>query len=268
MLRRWVKLMLSAGVACADRATHALRPPEKGSSHGVVLYYHAVPSRHRHAFAAQLDLFCRYVQPWALDAPAPTATAWAGISFDDAYVSVLENAVPELAARKLPFTVFVPTGSLGGRPSWVRSTWHPFWREEVMSAEQLAGLARLPGVTLGSHTVTHPRLDQVSPAAMERELRDSKRALEDLLGRPVTLLSFPHGAWNSTVVNCARAVGYTRLFGIRPVRLDGELLPAVIGRVAVEPNDLRWEFLLKLRGCYRWAAAGTRSLPAASRMNR
>jgi len=255
MFRRWVKLMLSAGVALGDWVAGIVGHRRTPRSRGVVLYYHAVPARHRRAFADQMDVLSLHVQPWALDAPAPAAPSWAGISFDDAYVSVLENAVPELVARRLPFTVFVPTGSLGQRPAWVRSPGHPLWSEEVMSAKQLAALARLPGAILGSHTVNHPRLTGLTHAALERELRDSKHALEDIVGRPVTLLSFPHGAWNSAVVECAHAAGYTRLFGIEPVRLNGGSLPEVIGRVAVEPNDLRLEFVLKLRGCYRWAAA-------------
>ncbi|MGA4578901.1 polysaccharide deacetylase family protein [Limisphaera sp. VF-2] len=258
MLRRFLKLILSAALNCADRAQDAVRLSRHDSPRGVVLYYHAVPARYRRSFAGQLDLLCQHAQPWALDGSTPIAGFWAGISFDDAYVSVLENAVPELVARKLPFTVFVPTGSLGRRPSWVQSPAHPFWQEQVMSAEQLAALARLPGATLGSHTVNHPRLTQLTREALECELRDSKYALEDILGRPVTLLSFPHGVWNPAVVECARAVGYTRLFGIEPVCLDGGVLPEVIGRVAVEPHDLRCEFVLKLRGCYRWAAAGRR----------
>lgn len=261
MLRRLLKLMISAGMDCADRAATVLRHPQQVPSVGVVLYYHAVPIHWRAAFARQLDLLCQQTVVWALDAPTPTAPHWAGISFDDAYVSVLENAVPELVCRNLPFTVFVPTGSLGQRPTWVRCSDHPLWKEEVMSAKQLAALARLPGVNLGSHTVTHPRLTQLSRAAVEGELHDSKSALEDIVGRPVLMLSFPHGAWNATVVECARAVGYERLFGIEPVCLDGAALPEVIGRVAVEPHDTRWEFVLKLRGCYRWAAARKRHDP-------
>lgn len=253
MLRRLVKLTLSAGLDYADRATNVLLQRHGASSKGVVLYYHSVPAKQRVAFARQLDLLHQQAEPWVLDAPTPTACRWVGISFDDGYVSVLENAVPELVARKLPFTVFVPTGCLGRRPSWVQSPSHLLWKEEVMSAKHLSALAQLPGVTLGSHTVNHPRLTQLSPEALERELRDSKHELEDILNRPVHMLSFPHGEWNAAVVECARSVGYERLFGIEPVRLEAGTLPAVIGRVAAGPDDSRWEFLLKLRGCYRWA---------------
>jgi len=247
--------MLSAGVALGDWVAGIVGHRRTPRSRGVVLYYHAVPARHRRAFADQMDVLSLHVQPWALDAPAPAAPSWAGISFDDAYVSVLENAVPELVARRLPFTVFVPTGSLGQRPAWVRSPGHPLWSEEVMSAKQLAALARLPGAILGSHTVNHPRLTGLTHAALERELRDSKHALEDIVGRPVTLLSFPRVRRNSAGARCCPGEGHPGGLGLEPVGLKGRYQPEVGDSVAVEPNDLGLGCVLKLRGCYRWAAA-------------
>lgn len=248
MFRRVVKLTISLGVALAD----GVRPGNRGG--GVILYYHAVPRTRRNCFARQMDVLAARVQPWALDQSLPADGRWSGISFDDAYVSVLENAVPELVKRHLPFTVFVPTGSLGAPPSWVRSPRHPFRHERVMTPAELRELLRAPGASVGSHTVTHPRLTRLPVAELRRELRDSKAMLEDLLGRPVELLSFPHGEWNDTVLLAAREAGYTRLFGIQPVCLQGRALPEVVGRVAVEPGDSRPEFALKVRGCYRWAA--------------
>jgi peptidoglycan/xylan/chitin deacetylase (PgdA/CDA1 family) len=254
MLRRLVKLALSFGADLRDRLARMARSGAATSSCGVVLYYHAVPQAQQGAFARQMQRLRRWAQFWALEAPLPRASRWVGISFDDAYESVWENAVPELQQLAIPFTIFVPTGSLGRRPGWVHSERHPFWQEKVMAAERIRELAALPSVTLGSHTVSHPRLTRLSKAEAERELKDSKRALEDLTGRPVELLSFPHGDWNARLVDVARAAGYRRLFGIEPVRVEGTTLPPVVGRVAVEPSDTMLEFLLKLKGCYRWAA--------------
>lgn len=247
MFRRFAKLTLSLCVSLSDRLG-ASRPGQ-----GVVLYYHAVPALARKWFAEQMDILAESAQPWSLDRSPPRADRWVGISFDDAYVSVLENAVPELEKHRLPFTIFVPTGCLGRRPCWVRSPDHPFWNERVMSAEQLRILARMPGVTLGSHTVTHPRLTRLGPEDLKRELSDSRVALEDLIQRPVELLSFPHGDWSETVLRTAEAIGYRRFFGIEPTCLNGGPLPPVVGRVAVEPTDSPLEFRMKVRGCYRWA---------------
>lgn len=248
MLRRIVKLTVSLGLYMADQL-------RAGScSRGVVLYYHALPSSQRESFAWQMNKVYELAEPWALDQAPPDALHWVGISFDDAYVSVLQNAVPLLSARCLPFTVFVPTGSLGCRPRWIHSSRHPLWKERVMSATELRELMQTPGATLGSHTVTHTRLSSLPYTELQRELCESKAALEDLTGRTVKLLSFPHGEWNEVVVEAALAAGYTRLFSIEPDCFSGGALPLVVGRVAVNPNESRLEFLMKLKGCYRWTA--------------
>ncbi len=265
MLRRFVKFVISLGLDLTDRMSRVISGRAATPSHGVVLYYHAVPQMQRQNFARQMKRLRRWAQPWALDAPVPRVPRWVGISFDDAYESVWENAVPELQRLAIPFTVFVPTGSLGRRPSWIHSDRHPFWQERVMTPERIRELATLPLVTLGSHTVSHPRLSQLLPAEAARELKDSKHALEDLTGRPVELFSFPHGDWTPQLVDLAQAAGYRRLFGIEPVRLEDAKLPPVVGRVAVEPGDTTLEFILKLKGCYRRAVHAHRASLATRR---
>lgn len=255
LLYRLVKLTLSAIVAGVDWSGG--RWPGKGSNRvnrGVVLYYHDVPRALRAAFAQQMAWIADQAVPWSLSEPLPRVPFWVGISFDDAYGSVLEYALPELAERSLPCTVFVPMGSLGQRPMWIRSPDHPLGQEQVMSAEQVQMIAQIPGVQLGSHTVSHPDLTRVPRAAAERELRDSKERLEDLVGKAVDLLSFPHGKWTPELVELSLTIGYRRLFGIQPTCLHGHRLPRVIGRVSVGPGDWPLEFLLKLHGCYRWQA--------------
>lgn len=257
MFHRFAKLSLSLALYAIDQGRDVLGLSRRKST-GVVLYYHAVPVQWKETFATQLDLLTKHAEPWSLECTPPNAHHWAGISFDDAYVSVWENAVPELLQRKLPFTVFVATGCLGQRPSWIRSPNHPFWGERVMSVKQIQELSRLPGVTLGSHTVTHARLSRLSQAELDRELHDSKAILEDLTGQPVNLLSFPYGDWNPLVVDRSLAIGYRRLFSIEPVCLNGGLIPTVLGRVSVEPKDSQLEFMLKFKGCYRWTVHTSR----------
>lgn len=253
MLRRLVKLGVSLAVAFGDqRRWPRARGRGAPGSRGVVLYYHAVRPEHRQAFARQMDWIAAHAKPWPLDGPVPEAPLWVGISFDDAYVSVWEHALPELEKRSLPCTIFVPSGCLGRRPSWVHSPDHPYWQEQVMSVEQIRALAQMPGVTIGSHTVSHPHLPRIPRPEAERELKDSKRVLEDLTGKPVELLSFPHGAWTPELVDLALQVGYRRLFGIQPSCVEDGAMPSLLGRTSVEPTDWTLEFRLKARGCYRW----------------
>jgi peptidoglycan/xylan/chitin deacetylase (PgdA/CDA1 family) len=49
------------------------------------------------------------------------------------------------------------------------------------------------GMTIGSHTVTHPNLPSLQPASVRRELLMSRRILEDGLGTEITSFAYPFG---------------------------------------------------------------------------
>jgi peptidoglycan/xylan/chitin deacetylase (PgdA/CDA1 family) len=54
-------------------------------------------------------------------------------------------------------------------------------------------------VTIGSHTLTHPILPSIDDAALEREIVDSRKVLEQRLGRPVDLFCYPNGSLDPRV---------------------------------------------------------------------
>jgi peptidoglycan/xylan/chitin deacetylase (PgdA/CDA1 family) len=49
------------------------------------------------------------------------------------------------------------------------------------------------GMVIGSHTMTHPNLPNAGAADAAREIAGSKTALEEALGVPVTMFSYPNG---------------------------------------------------------------------------
>ena len=64
-----------------------------------------------------------------------------------------------------------------------------------------------PGlVTIGSHTVSHPILTRIDDQHLERELTESRRVLEDRLGRSVDLFCYPNGSMDQRVREVAERV--------------------------------------------------------------
>lgn len=61
---------------------------------------------------------------------------------------------------------------------------------------------------VASHSVTHPRLEQLGREAVRQELVDSRRLLEDWVRRPVRGFAYPFGTFNDTVKEELRAAGY------------------------------------------------------------
>ncbi len=62
----------------------------------------------------------------------------------------------------------------------------------MMTPEQVRAL-RAAGMEIGAHTVRHPILCQVDDATAERELFDSRAALQQMIQQPVTLMAYPNG---------------------------------------------------------------------------
>jgi peptidoglycan/xylan/chitin deacetylase (PgdA/CDA1 family) len=174
------------------------------------------------------------------------------VTFDDGFHSVVENAAPELVKRGIPFTMFVPSGCLGGRPPWIANANHPSWKERVLSAAELRDVANDSLATIGSHSVTHANLLSLDTAGSQEELARSKAELEFVLGRQVELFSFPHGAHTARHVEQARQAGYRMVFTIEPSAVSGDSDLYTVGRVAADPEDWPIEFRLKIWGAYRW----------------
>lgn len=76
-----------------------------------------------------------------------------------------------------------------------------------MTADEVRAL-RSNAITVGAHTVSHPRLSAIDAGAQERELAGSRRELESLTGAPVRLFAYPFGGrtdYSRQSVELARA---------------------------------------------------------------
>ena len=62
----------------------------------------------------------------------------------------------------------------------------------MLTPEMVVNLDR-HGIEIGAHTVSHPILTSLDDASAMQEIRDGKRELEELIGKPVTLFAYPNG---------------------------------------------------------------------------
>jgi len=141
----------------------------------------------------------------ALDGGAPVDPRLVCITFDDAYRSVLENAVPVLREAGFVATIFVPTAHAGDANRWDAAAPPRGW--PILSWEELGGLARC-GFEIGSHTRTHPNLPGLDEASMNDELAGSRRELEDRLGMEVSSFCYPFGRHDARTRAAVLAAGY------------------------------------------------------------
>lgn len=84
--------------------------------------------------------------------------------------------------------------------------------EDLMLRSQDVVRMRREGMLIGAHTVSHPILSTLEPAAIYREVGESKVFLERLLDEPVTLFAYPNGKpeqdYTQPSVEAVRAHGF------------------------------------------------------------
>jgi peptidoglycan/xylan/chitin deacetylase (PgdA/CDA1 family) len=215
---------------------HAVGSPADGDRLGI---YTIKPDLFESHIGALANLFPGSITHLATGLGAAD-TFRVAVTFDDGYRDNLHQAAPVLQKFRVPFTVFVCSEFVrNGRPGF-------------LSPAELRELAALPGAAIGSHGATHCRLTELDDRSLSTELVSSKACLEDIIGRSVTAISYPHGAVDRRVRDAARAAGYTlgacSRFDINERTRD----PLLLCRTDIHGHDSKRVLMQKLRGDWDW----------------
>jgi peptidoglycan/xylan/chitin deacetylase (PgdA/CDA1 family) len=115
------------------------------------------------------------------------------LTFDDGYADFFTTAVPILQSHRFTATSFVISGRMG---------WGGFMTpSQVVAADAM-------GFTIGAHTVDHVALAAQAPARATWEMKQSKLALENLLGHAVVDFAYPYGSFNQYDMAQAKSLGF------------------------------------------------------------
>ncbi|MDD4953999.1 MAG: polysaccharide deacetylase family protein [Candidatus Omnitrophica bacterium] len=119
------------------------------------------------------------------------------ITFDDGYRDNYTNAFPVLKEFGLPATMFIIINEVG-RAQGDRLSWG-----EIKEMQD-SGL-----ISFGSHCLgPEPLVNIKSEGVIKREIADSKKILEEKLGLPVNLFSYPEGKFNPRIRQLVIESGY------------------------------------------------------------
>ena len=111
------------------------------------------------------------------------------ITFDDAFIDFRDEALPVLKDKGFDAIVYVPTGCVGTHENWRGALEPP---REIMTWSDITMLSN-NGIQLGSHTITHPDLNELKSLDLIEEVRRSKATLEDRLGQEIRHFAPPYG---------------------------------------------------------------------------
>jgi len=108
---------------------------------------------------------------------------------------------------------------------------------QMIAWDQVRELHR-SGVRIGSHTVSHPILTQLSKESVAAELSESRRWIERELGSECALIAYPNGNHDPEICRLAREAGYSLAFTTQPGAWVQETDPARIPRINISEPKL------------------------------
>lgn len=221
------------------------------------------------------------------DQPAAQARPRIAITFDDAYQGCLRYALPELKRRRLPATIFVAPGILGGHTMW----WDaiagprglpPATRETALDAHagdqirirhdwrvrdggwgtvpddwqtaheaQLKAAIEYDQIRLAPHSWNHRNLMRCTDTELSEELRRPIDWLVDFAGERCLpdVLAYPYGLHDDRVVTATYAASYVQALRVDGGWWRGASTPVLrLPRVNVPSGITRRGFRLRLAG--------------------
>jgi peptidoglycan/xylan/chitin deacetylase (PgdA/CDA1 family) len=156
------------------------------------------------------------------------------ITFDDAQVSNYTQAMPLLQKYGFRATFFVPTVFIDQG-------------QRNLMKKQLIEMDR-EGMVIQSHSHSHPFLNDLHREGIYSELAISKKILEEVIQKNVTIMSCPGGRYSKNVIDIAKEIGYRGVCISEPgtTRLDFGL--PVLGRFLItqKTNLRRFESICSL----------------------
>ena len=187
--------------------------------HAVVLIYHHIASDTPPSTSVGPELFAEHlayleraghqVRPLtaivdSLRSGGLLADLTVGLSFDDGYRSVYDEAFPRLRARNWPFTVFVCPEAIDARHAAV-VTW-----------DQLREMAAA-GATIAVHGLHHEFLQRRRPGEddadwgtrIRAELTAARARITAEIGTCPPLLAYPYGEYDPALQDLVAELGWT-----------------------------------------------------------
>ena len=247
---RWKRIVLRM-VSKLSRLSKVSMGPAKGLR---ILLYHSIgttlPDDPSSIFSIDIDTFEQHMQALSCcdetlvvklrDLSKDADRLKVAVTFDDGYKDNLYSAVPIMLDYNIPFTVFVS-------PVRIQSN-----DEKYLTPSELQELSSMPSVSIGTHGMTHVPLTECDDCTLMNELTSSKKYIEDLIGGPVTTMSYPFGAVDRRVRDAVKRAGYLLAVCSRFDINDASRDPLLLCRTEITGNDSVRVFQQKLHGDWDW----------------
>jgi peptidoglycan/xylan/chitin deacetylase (PgdA/CDA1 family) len=252
------RYVLKAAATRARSAVWSLRTDQQEHGEGMrILFYHRVSDDgdelavSPRAFRRQMDYLATesyrvvdVVQAAQLLDEGRPCRRTVGLSFDDGFLDVAEQALPLLAERGFRATVFVSPAVVDG---WAKFGWYRA-QPPLLGWDEIVELDREGTLTFEAHSLTHPNLLALREAAAWEEITGSKVSLEARLGRPVSAFSYPSGLFGARERGLVAAAGFHVAVSCEPGLNTSGTDRLALRRRQVDRRDGLLDFRAKVGG--------------------
>jgi peptidoglycan/xylan/chitin deacetylase (PgdA/CDA1 family) len=252
------RYLLKAAATRARSAAWSLHGDRQEDGQGIrILFYHRVSDDRDELavsprdFRRQMDYLATesyrvvdVVQAAALLEAGMPCRRTVGLSFDDGFLDVAEQALPLLAERGFRATVFVASAVVDG---WAQFGWYRS-QPPLLGWDEIVDLDREGTLRFEAHTLTHPNLLSLREAAAWEEIVGSKISLEARLERPVLAFSYPSGLFGVRERGLVAAAGYHVAVSCEPGLNTSGTDRLALRRRQVDRRDGLLDFRAKVEG--------------------
>ena len=153
-------------------------------------------------------------------------------TFDDGYADAHQFALPILRKHNFIGTFYITSGFVGRKG-------HLTWRQIVEMADA--------GMDIQSHSVSHIPMRNKPAEVLREEMLGSRRALEQMIGKPVNFFCYPSGQFDATAMEMLKETGYLAATTTKPGAWQNEALPYEWPRIRVRGRDLLPNLLERIK---------------------
>ncbi len=172
------------------------------------------------------------------------------LTFDDGYRDTYHNALQILLKFNMTAVIF----AMGNRQI-LEAGWDSSGEQDnclLMNNDELRE-ARALGFEIGAHSMNHLNLSTLEPETVRKEIGDSKRELEKVLGERVLSFAYPYGGLNDSVQKMTEKSGFLFGCGVYTGPPKFMVNRYDIRRLAVNSKTGITNFILKLLTPYEYA---------------
>ena len=207
------------------------------------------------------------------------------ITVDDGWKGNEENIVAVANAYRIPVTIFVSCEPVEKGNYWwsyiphANSDMEQHWDVErlkripngernnicsgikkrvllsrdALTIGQVKQISERDGITIGSHTVTHPILPMCTDKESQEEIFTSKKVIERWIKKPVVSFAYPNGDYGEREIQYLKDAGYRMAFTTNPKYVRRQEINRIyeVPRFEVIENISKSEAVCRMLGLWQ-----------------